>query len=455
VPALVALFGIQLLASASRAESPFMRPGSATTAPAETTPNEPALIQSDGALSLQFGREHVILPGGLQPYFICTTRGTLLLQGQLRLKPVEGKRIAYPAKIATVISRDGGASWADVPLKPGENGPYIEGGTFQFKDGTAIIFDTYVTPGDSPGVGIGQMYKSTDDLKTFEGPIDVKFNLPTIRFKGLKDDGGRPHEAARLHRSMIALPGGDLLTTVYGTGEGDVTPVPYQPTMVKGRVWVVRSSDQGLNWSTTGEFIAPPDLGTEGLGEPVLCRVNQGPQAGRLICLMRTGRNLRKVTSDDDGKTWTPIEKQIFADLDINRTELWVDQFRKYNGANKKPLDEHNLDELRGAVVDPDLIQLRSGLLVAAFGVRVPQKFCWTHPEHPWNGNYLAFSRDGGDTWSNVARVTSGVQTTHYMAIKETPTDNEIYVTYDLGAWSGKPRRDIVGRTLKVTKNEN
>ena len=44
--------------------------------------------------------------------------------------------------------------------------------------------------------------------------------------------------------------------------------------------------------------------------------------------------------------------------------------------------------------------------------------------------------------------------TTHYMAIAETPTDNELYVTYDLGAWSGKPRRDIVGRTLKVTKSE-
>jgi hypothetical protein len=69
-------------------------------------------------------------------------------------------------------------------------------------------------------------------------------------------------------------------------------------------------------------------------------------------------------------------------------------------------------------VVDPDLIELRSGLLVAAFGVRVPQKLCWQHPEHPWNGNYLAFSYDHGATWKNVVRMTSGVLTTHYMAIR-------------------------------------
>jgi hypothetical protein len=74
-------------------------------------------------------------------------------------------------------------------------------------------------------------------------------------------------------------------------------------------------------------------------------------------------------------------------------------------------------------VVDPDLIELRNGLLVAAFGVRVPQRLCWKYPEHFWDGNYLAFSHDRGKTWSNVLRMTSGVLTTHYMAVEETPTD--------------------------------
>jgi hypothetical protein len=43
-------------------------------------------------------------------------------------------------------------------------------------------------------------------------------------------------------------------------------------------------------------------------------------------------------------------------------------------------------------------IQLRRGILVCAFGVRITQKACWKNPHHPWNGNYLAFSQDGGRT---------------------------------------------------------
>ena len=145
------------------------------------------------------------------------------------------------------------------------------------------------------------------------------------------------------------------------------------------------------------------------------------------------------------------IRPRVFAGLDIYRTELWVDHFRNFKGSKGKLLDENNPDDLRGAVVDPDLIELRGGLLVAAFGVRIPQKACWQHPEHPWNGNYLAFSSDHGQTWSNVVRMTSGVLTTHYMAVEETPTDNKIFVAYDLGGWSKGMPRDIWGRFVTVT----
>jgi hypothetical protein len=166
---------------------------------------------------------------------------------------------------------------------------------------------------------------------------------------------------------------------------------------------------------------------------------------------MRTGRELYKTQSDDDGVTWTPPRPHVFAGLDVYRTELWVDMLRDFPDFKGKPLDEDNPDELRGAVVDPDLIEMRNGLLVAAFGVRIPQKLCWRHPEHPWNGNYLAFSVDHGQTWSNVIRMTSGVLTTHYMAIEETPTDGALFVTYDLGGWSKGMRRDIYARTVQVT----
>ena len=245
-------------------------------------------------------------------------------------------------------------------------------------------------------------------------------------------------------------PSGDLLTTLYGWLQGDHTPATYAPTMMKMRVLLVRSSDRGQHWKLVSTVAADPTVGTEGFDEPVLCRLSKGPHPGRLICLMRTGRNLYQAISDDEGVTWTSPEELVIAGLDINRTELWVDRFRGFKDFHGKPLDENNPDELRGAVVDPDLIELRGGLLVAAFGVRVPQKLCWRHPDFPWNGNYLAISRDHGKSWSNVARITSGVLTTHYMAIDETPTDNTLFIAYDLGGWSKGMRRDVIGRTVKV-----
>jgi hypothetical protein len=279
----------------------------------------------------------------------------------------------------------------------------------------------------------------------------VPFDLPNVNFDGSSDDGGRPHNAQRLHRRIIEMPNGDLLTTFYGWLKGDNSPSTYRPTMIRTRMMLARSTDKGQSWKLISNVSIDPTIGTEGLGEPVICRVSKGPNAGRLICLMRTGRDLYETISDDEGATWTAPKPRVFAGLDVNRTELWVDMFRGFKDFKGKPLDEHNLDELRGAVVDPDLIELRSGLLVAAFGVRVPQKLCWQHPEHPWNGNYVAFSYDHGATWKNVVRMTSGVLTTHYMTVEETPTDNLLYVTYDLGGWSKGMKRDVYGRTVEVT----
>jgi hypothetical protein len=421
-----------------------------TIAPPEKSPNAPEVILSDGSLRLSFGEERVVLPRGLQPSLLCTRSGTLILQAQVPEKPFPAKRIAYPYAMCTRVSRDGGVSWATIPLKPGENGLDMEGGATQLRDGTIVALDTFITPGEKPGTGLGQLYTSTDDWKALRGPEDVSFDIPGAKFDGSTDDGGRPHRAMRAHRRILELPDGDLLTTIYGWLDGDHTPATYAPTMMKSRVLLVRSSDRGRHWKLVSTVAVDPAVGTEGFGEAVLCRTSKGPNPRGLICFMRTGRNLYQATSEDEGATWTPPRELVFAGLDVNRTELWIDRLRTFKDFHGKLLDENNLDEVRGSVVDPDLVELRSGLLVAAFGVRVPQKLCWQHPEFPWNGNYLAFSRDHGKTWGTVVRITSGVLTTHYMAIEETPTDNALYVTYDLGGWSRGMRRDVIGRTLKV-----
>ena len=59
----------------------------------------------------------------------------------------------------------------------------------QLKDGTILVLETYVTPGESPGQGRGLLYVSDDDYRTLQGPLDVTFNLPGANFHG--STGGR------------------------------------------------------------------------------------------------------------------------------------------------------------------------------------------------------------------------------------------------------------------------
>jgi hypothetical protein len=443
------------LRNASRltAALPLARLGASRAAdpPMRTTTirrNVPETLVADPRLRLTFGAERMIFDDGLQPSMLCTKAGTLVVQSQLSTKPHPQERIFYPYAVETVISRDGGETWTRFPLAPGDNGVNLEGGVIQLRDGTILALETYVTPGPRAGEGRGLLFTSTDDYRTLQGPVEITFHLPGAKFAGSTDDGGRPHAAMRLHRRILELPGGDLLTTLYGWLDGDDTPSGYTPTMMKTRAMLLRSTDRGRRWDLVSTIAADPTAGTEGLGEPVLVRVSKGPHRGRLICQMRTGRELREASSDDEGRTWSPARPRVYADLDVYRTDLWADLFKGFKRNGKLIADTPN--EYIGAVVDPDLLELRGGILVAAFGVRIPPRACWTIPGHPWNGNYLAFSLDQGDTWSHVVRLTSGVFTTHYMAVEETPRDGQLFVAYDFGHWRCKEGRYTYGRPLRI-----
>lgn len=412
-------------------------------------PDVPKILEADGQLHLDFGPEQLVIPRGMWPSMFCTTSGTLIVQGQIPEKSLPSERQVSSGAAETRISRDGGKTWTIFPRPPNSNGINLEGGAVQLSDGTILALDTYITPDAKPDAGLGELYISTDDWHTLQGPEEVHFDLPGPNYN-TRDDGGHLYQAERLHRRILELPNGDLLTTVYGVFKGDNTPTSYMHGMMKSRTILVRSHDHGQHWQFVSVVALGSDIGTEGFVEPVLLRLSRGPHAGRLICLMRTGRELRETISDDEGATWTPSKPQVFANLDVYRTDLWVDQFRHFKFRGKF-LDETDPDDLRGAVVDPDLIELRSGVLVAAFGVRVPQQACWQHPGFPWNGNYLAFSLDHGETWSNVVRLTSGLVTSHYMAVAETPVNNRIYVVYDLGGRNQGAGRAVWGRLVAVT----
>src|SRR4030095_13695079 len=155
--------------------------------------NIPHMVEADGRLRFTFGDERMVLPRGLQPSLLCTTSGPMIVQAQVPEKTFPATRMVYFSAMETRVSRDGGASWKTIPLKPGENGLNMEGGAVQMRDGTILALDTYITPGAGPDEGIGQLYPSTNDWRTLEGPKDVNFDLPGINFSGSTDDGGRPH----------------------------------------------------------------------------------------------------------------------------------------------------------------------------------------------------------------------------------------------------------------------
>ena len=167
----------------------------AAQAPPEATPHKPEVLETDDKLHLDFGDEHVVLPRGLQPSMLVTQSGSIILQGQIPEKSFPSSRMAYPWALSTRVSRDGGLSWSDIPLKSCENGLNMEGGIVQLHDGTILSLDTYIIPGEHPDEGIGQLYTSHDDWRTVTGPTDAVFDLPGIEFYGSSDDGGRPHAA--------------------------------------------------------------------------------------------------------------------------------------------------------------------------------------------------------------------------------------------------------------------
>jgi hypothetical protein len=63
--------------------------------------------------------------------------------------------------------------------------------------------------------------------------------------------------------------------------------------MIKSRCMLMRSTDHGQTWKWVSTIAVDPAVGTEGFGEAVICRVSQGPKAGRLI----------------SGQTWSTVAR--------------------------------------------------------------------------------------------------------------------------------------------------
>ena len=342
------------------------------------------------------------------------------------------KENAYPGILGAIISQNQGASWQrwlhkpkdssfaptdnaviNAVLSPADPGPISEGASVQLKNGPVLIQEWTAHKGpDKQGNYTCRLWESFDNLQTFSGPIDSHIALPGS--KGGFDDCGHPYSGLTFHRTILQLPSGDLLACVYCWFESDNTPCTYEPKMNKFRAVLLRSSDNARHWRYISTIASDP-VGEEGFNEPVMARIPAaGPHAGRLVCLIRTGRDNHPVYqshSDNDGATWSPAH----------------------------PIHLHG--------VDPELLALPNGTLIALVGRRI------LNDAKNQRGYYLASSSDAGQTWTDLAKWNiephSGTDNTTYYCSLRQVAPNKLLAFYDIGTWT-QPVRYTAQREITL-----
>ncbi len=152
-----------------------------------------------------------------------------------------------------------------------------------------------------------KMWLSVNNLKTLE-ETEATFSLPEA---GNVDFGNRDEWSGLFcHRSVLQLPDGSLLASMYGNFEPDtITPVNPQSkseTKFMLRAFVVHSTDSGFTWHYRSTLAAPNTLwfeNSEGFNEWSMVQLDNG----HLLAVIRTGHYTPLVfcISKDLGKTWS------------------------------------------------------------------------------------------------------------------------------------------------------
>jgi hypothetical protein len=283
-------------------------------------------------------------------------------------------------------SRDGGLTVEpqnavdveEINARP-ERAVFSRPGMFYALDGSSEL--------ESPGVYRVRGWRSVDDLQTLTAE-NIRLEVP----KGPSRER-QPGEwyGLYIYRTILEMPDGSWLLTMYGNFEGDTLEPPdrssQQEVKYMMRSFVLTSRDQGRSWQYLATIAAPKQgdpLG-EGFVEPAITRLNDG----RLLCILRTGHYhpLYASWSSDGGKSWT---EPVYTGLD------------------------------RGC--DPCLITLTDGRVVLSWGRRFPEG--WSKLDNQgdtkrfvWPGEgivNLAVSDDNGVTWVNhrIARGMGSCYTT-------------------------------------------
>jgi hypothetical protein len=205
-----------------------------------------------------------------------------------------------------VVSEDGGKTWKTATPLPVDG---AGGSIARLADGSVLALG-FLTEKVGDGKFRGARWVSTDSGRTWQGPLDAIFYIP--KAAGGTDDRGAKHTGPWVHRSIVELPDGDLIASMYGYFVGDTVPIPtfprewniYKYRTYKYRTFVVRSTDGGATWKYLSTVAYDPTIGNESFCEPSL----QLLPNHQILCVMRTGAELYQCRSSNWGQTWSRPE---------------------------------------------------------------------------------------------------------------------------------------------------
>ncbi len=196
-----------------------------------------------------------------------------------------------------VSSTDGGKIWKKCqPIPAGAD----VGAFGRLSDGTALVLG-FTTERVEEGKFRGRRWISKDNGQSWDGPLEAILYIPSAV---CSEDADGKRYGPWIHRSIIELPGGEMLASMYGYFAVAAAASTEEPEDRKCRTFVVKSADAGATWRYLSTVAYSSRPGEEGFCEPsmVLLASNQ------ILCVMRAGTEMYQCRSSDWGQTWSEPE---------------------------------------------------------------------------------------------------------------------------------------------------